>query len=360
MTPEEMMGMDPKAQMLALAAALRRKQAQQEEQATELQGDYAQQQGKADQYRSLGLLTSIGSNPLLQGIQRAATAAGDDYQQDARTTTGLLRGAKGGMDPTRLLGLQQGQERIDQSGDREARLAGDASALKTHRNQLLQWQKDKSAGGAAAKAEKDANKQTQDGIKLEGNLRKEFQATPAYKNFQIAAVAFDQVQRAANDPSPAGDISVITNFMRSLDPNTGVKDQEFNNAQNAGGLYTKAEAALARVKSGERLTPEQRADFVRAARSNVLALQAPYDQTLKHYQGLAGSYNVDPSRVAMKTGIDLTEEPPPRAAAPVAPTPRPSSAPAESIREKIDLPDGSQLITYTNGKQVKRTPKKKE
>lgn len=359
MTPEEMMGMDPKAQMMALAAALRRKQAIQEEQAAELQGDYAQQQGKADQYRSLGLLTSIGSNPLLQGIQRAATAAGDDYQQDARTTTGLLRGTKGGMDPTRLLGLQQGQERIDQSGDREARLAGDASALKTHRNQLLQWQKDKAAGGAAAKAEKDAAKQTADSIKLEGNLRKEVQATPAYKNYQIAAVAYDQVKRAAEDPSGASDIVAVTKFMSSIDPNTGVKDQEFNNAQNSAGLYAKAQAALAQLQRGTRLTPEQRADFVRAAHANLMALKIPYDQTMKHYEGLAGSYKVDPSRVAMKTGIDLTEEPPPRAA-PVAPSPRPSSAPAESIREKIDLADGSQLVTYTNGRQAKRTPKKKE
>jgi hypothetical protein len=332
--------MDPKAQMLALADALRKQKAMQEAQQAELQQNYSTQQQQAGDYRALGLLSSLGANPLLSGIRQSALATGDDYQNAARGTLGLLRSGKTAMaDPMRLLALQQAQERLALSGKREDRLGDQAGERIDLAKQRLAWQRSKAAAGAAAAQEKATKKEASDNIKLEGNLRKEFQALPAYKNFQIAAIALDQIQSAFKDPSAQGDLAGITAFMRSLDPSTGVKDQEFNNAQNAGGMLDKAAAALAKVQNGERLTPEQREGFLRVARSNVAALKKPHDAALKHYQELSKSYNVSPERVAAPASdIDLTQEPAP---APKQPT-------TKNLKSKVTV-GGKVYRTYSDG-----------
>jgi hypothetical protein len=249
--------------------------------------------------------------------------------------------------------LELRRENLDLARVREDRLRDDADTREERLAGGLQWQKDKAARAASAaalkaqkKAEADAEKKTQGDIKLEGNLRKEFQATPAYKNFQIASVAQDQIERAAKDQTPAGRISLITAFMRSIDPNTGVKDQEFNNAQNAGGWMTRAQAAMEKALNGT-LTQEQAEDFVKAGRANVMALKRVHDSALQKYQGYAKSYNVAPERVATPASDINLEEPPPTK----------STGPAsQSIRQKTETADGTKTVTYSDGRQETALP----
>lgn len=238
---------------------------------------------------------------------------------------------------------REGQVGVDKrsSADREqrARLAA----------QRLGLDYEKLSAAKKAALEKATEKDETQADAKETGLRKEFNGLPAVKNYELAAIAVDQVKRAAADDSPAGDIALVTNYMRSLDPSTGVKDQEFNNASKAGGFDDRARAAYERIISGKRLTPEMRKGFVTSATGLLESHRLVYEARKKQYEGLAPPGTA--SRVALPTGLDLSASPPP--------VPTPSTAPAESIREKIDLPDGSQLITYTNGRQVKRTPKKR-
>lgn len=275
-----------------------------------------QQEAGAGDLRTMSLFTSLGQNPLLQGI-RSTSAEQSSALGSAAARTEARLAARQQVDPLRLEALRQAAERLKLQQDNAAQAGSlGLERLKLAQQRLADTRARLAAGAEAArakaeaKAQENAKKEEQGGFKLEGSLRKEFQALPAYKNYQIAAVALDQIQRAAQDPSAAGDLALITNFMRSLDPNTGVKDQEFNNAQNAGGMYDKAAALLARIQSGERLTGEQRASFLNAARSNVAALKRSYDAALNHYRSLAGSYKVAPDRVAMPVGVDIDLEAP--------------------------------------------------
>jgi hypothetical protein len=300
----------------ALMEELRARAREQGQQRTQLQGTLSRQQGQAGGLRNLSLLSSLGDNPLLRGVRDTAGQQGQQVDNLAARTEGRLANlGGGGMDPAsallRLRALGQGDRRIGLQESEAERKAKAAAAT-----------------GARRAAETEA-KETRGNIKLEGDLRKEFQALPAYKNFQIASVAYEQINQAFADPSAAGDIAGITSFMKSLDPETGVKDQEFNNASNAGGMYDKAAALLSKVRNGQRLTPEQRADFVRVARANVNALKRPHDVALEKYQGLGKSYNVDPSRVASPASdIDLTAPPS------TGPAPAPGAAPKPATAQR--------------------------
>lgn len=73
--------------------------------------------------------------------------------------------------------------------------------------------------------------------------------------------AIGRVNASAQDPSAAGDLALIFNFMKVLDPGSTVREGEFATAQNAAGVDQRVRSTYRRVLRGERLTPEQRADF---------------------------------------------------------------------------------------------------
>ncbi len=115
------------------------------------------------------------------------------------------------------------------------------------------------------------------------NARKEFTALPAVKTFADQTSSYGRIISSVEDPSPAGDLALIFNFMKVLDPGSVVREGEFATAANAGGVDERVRGLYNRVISGERLTPEQRADF--ADRATRL-----YSGAQQQYQKLADQY----------------------------------------------------------------------
>ena len=148
--------------------------------------------------------------------------------------------------------------------------------------------------------------QTQDrqGVQSESDLRREFLGLPAVKEFQTIAASYRNVVATANNDSAAGDLSLIFSFMKILDPNSVVREQEFANAQNAAGYPDIIRNALNRINTGERLSERQRADFVAQARSVYDNRAATFNETATFYQGLAGQYGYKPENVANPVEID--------------------------------------------------------
>ena len=91
-------------------------------------------------------------------------------------------------------------------------------------------------------------------------LRKEF--TAATKGFAEQNSAYGRVLASAQDPSAAGDLALIFNFMKILDPGSNVREGEFATARNAGSIPSRIRALYNKLKDGEQLDADQRADFV--------------------------------------------------------------------------------------------------
>lgn len=125
-------------------------------------------------------------------------------------------------------------------------------------------------------SQEDVNKQI-------ATARKEFTSLPPVKEFASQAASYGRIVASADNPSPAGDLALIFNYMKVLDPGSAVRETEFANAQNAGSVPTRIRSLYNNVLEGTRLTAEQRKDFVnRGTRI--------YKDAERQYEGLSNQY----------------------------------------------------------------------
>lgn len=161
----------------------------------------------------------------------------------------------------------------------------------------------------------------------EQKLRKEFTGLPTVKDFSSINDAWDRVQASAADPSPAGDLALIFNYMKMLDPGSVVREGEFATAQNAGSVDDRVWGMYNRILSGERLTPEQRGDFMDRAGQMFNAQAGNFNDAAERYRGLATQYGLQPDRIAEV--VELYQVTPEEAAQALAGGSTPATTPAQ-------------------------------
>ena len=133
--------------------------------------------------------------------------------------------------------------------------------------------------------------------KNETDLRKEFTALPEIKDFKEVKASYDKVKAAGTNPSAAGDISLIFNYMKILDPGSVVREGEFATAQNAGGVSDVLKNQYNRLIDGQRLNEKQRNDFLNQAR---LAANAQFNQVrdaTEMFRGIIEANNLRENQV---------------------------------------------------------------
>ena len=138
-----------------------------------------------------------------------------------------------------------------------------------------------------------------DTSKPETALHTAWMSNPTTKKSQEVATAYEKVKSAAEDPSAAGDLSLIFGYMKMLDPGSTVREGEFATAQNTAGIPDRIKNAYNKAISGERLAPEQRGDFVNQAKnvySSQLTQQKRFDSTISERAKKAG---LDPENIVL-------------------------------------------------------------
>lgn len=205
----------------------------------------------------------------------------------------------------------------------------------------------------AAKDNKETKASDAD-YKSEGELRKELQNNPVIKEYQGAVVGYDKVRRAAADASAAGDIALIFGYMKTIDPTSTVREGEFATASNAGGLDDRLVNTYNKVLSGQRLTRQQREQFIQSAKTQHDAYQAKAKAIIDSYRRTAERNGLNPANVVLE-GMYGDE---------VAPRVGTAANPARSVTvnpsASIDgLPDGrAPMSTETESPSPRRAPRK--
>ena len=146
-------------------------------------------------------------------------------------------------------------------------------------------------------SEKDKNSQ-------ENTLRSEF--TKNSKNFIVQSDSFTKIVKAGENPSPAGDLSLIFNFMKMLDPQSTVRESEFQNAANAAPLLTRLGIdfdKISTVWAGKVLTDPQRQDFLTKTKELYEAGLAGNQRMVKQFQNLADLYGIRKEAVIIDFNI---------------------------------------------------------
>lgn len=148
-------------------------------------------------------------------------------------------------------------------------------------------------------------------------LRNEF--TKQSGDFIKVRDAYGRIQASVSDPSGAGDLALIFNYMKVLDPGSTVREGEFANAQNSGGVGDKVVGVYNSILNGKRLSPTQRQDFVKRANKLYGSQLESHNQLVTNYNGLANRYGVNPQNVTLDY---LLKNPnPPKQQNPVEPPP---------------------------------------
>ena len=123
-------------------------------------------------------------------------------------------------------------------------------------------------------------------------------------------LAYGKIQASSTEPSAAGDIALLINYMKMLDPGSVVREGEFATAQNAGGVEARVRATYNNLLRGERLTEGQRADFLASAGRVLVPYRDEFEATKLRYSALAEREGVAPSDVVINdpfSGFGATE-----------------------------------------------------
>jgi hypothetical protein len=143
-------------------------------------------------------------------------------------------------------------------------------------------------------------------FKDEQALRNEY--TDASKSFVKLAEGYSKVKGAlASDPSTSAPatLAAATQFMKMLDPESVVRESELGMALASAGIWDRFTNIYNTIQSGKVLTPNQAKEFGRIADVVYDAANRAQQGRVQHFQGLAKSYNFDPTRVVP----DLTPRP---------------------------------------------------
>jgi|SRR5210317_16010 len=138
----------------------------------------------------------------------------------------------------------------------------------------------------------------------EDKLRKDFNGIT--KDFRSVRDSISRVRSSAEEPSAAGDLALIFNYMKILDPGSTVREGEFANAQNSAGVPDIIRAQYNRIASGKRLSDTQRKDFVGRANKLFDKRQMQYKKTSKEYEKLSKRYGLSPENIVLD--LDIVED----------------------------------------------------
>lgn len=132
---------------------------------------------------------------------------------------------------------------------------------------------------------------------IEGGLRDEFASNPAVKDFENIASSWRRILEVGSQGTPAGDMALIFSYMKMLDPGSTVREGEYASAANAASVPERIRRMYNQTLTGEGLTEDMRADFMKQAENAYNSQVARYKGLQDRFSGLATEYGGDPSRV---------------------------------------------------------------
>lgn len=134
------------------------------------------------------------------------------------------------------------------------------------------------------------------------SYRKEYQSNPTTQKTREISIAKKNVEDMVKNPKRFGDISLITGFMKILDPTSVVREGEFKTAASAGSYEDRLAGIINSIRTGQRLTPELRDDLLKtvdAIAGNQFKAQSAFDDFFLKSVNNAG---VDPQMVIQDFG----------------------------------------------------------
>lgn len=134
----------------------------------------------------------------------------------------------------------------------------------------------------------------------ETKLRTEFQTQPEYKNFSTMYSTLDSLLESANDKSKVSDLDFVYGVMKTLDPNSVVRESE---GQMVIDSQSVPDSILGRIKAmtsgGQSLTPEVRQELLNLAGNRYDAAYKLFDKKRKDYTTIGQQYGLNTDNLVL-------------------------------------------------------------
>ncbi len=148
--------------------------------------------------------------------------------------------------------------------------------------------------------ELETNKIDYEAVGKEQQFRKEFDDLKIVQDTTARYTAYGNLLASAKADSASGDVAFIFEFMRMVDPKSVVKEAEFELAENASPYLQRIFKLLKKAETGERLSSDQREEFLQTAGGILQSQLSLYDDTYDVYSGIAGkTFGADKLDVVM-------------------------------------------------------------
>ena len=142
--------------------------------------------------------------------------------------------------------------------------------------------------------------------KLEGltdtelKLQQRWQNDKLTKDTQQVAVSYEKVKNTSDNA--AGDLALIFNYMKMLDPGSTVREGEFANAENSGSVPERVRAQYNKLMSedGMRLAGTQRERFKTEAEKLFGSQMAQQKRFNDAFRKITKGFDANPERVIME------------------------------------------------------------
>ena len=269
-----------------------------------------------------------------------------DYLGKQSPTTGMTRAEQfaAALDPLIMPEMRAGEAIRARGAQRQAEarknktmeyLATQAATDPLAAQMLEMARATGDVGGAVSALMQQRLKGPKDTFKDVQALRKEFTGLSRIKNFSDVTEAYTRIIKSAKDPSAAGDLALIFNYMKVLDPASVVRESEFAAAAKAGGLGPRIQAAVEQIEKGTRLAPEQRADFVNRATQLYQGAEEQARPIYQTYEEIAIARGFDPKKALPDFGYkgELYQSPPEFIPAPAPPVPAGATANGQPLTQ---------------------------
>jgi hypothetical protein len=216
-------------------------------------------------------------------IAENAARAGAEKQDKGIQAQKELEDQKAGHGLQKL--EKQGQSALEIAKEK-ARLAAIAAAKKAEEDRKK---------GLLPKAPKPGAEN-----KAIDDLRKEYNRQKIVTDSAVISEGHERMQYGIKNPTAAGDVALLYGYMKILDPGSTVRESEFATAKNAGSIPERIWGKFNQAKSGQLLTPSQRADFAKAAKGTYQGQLKALREVNERYKGLAKSRGLKTSDLLLQ------------------------------------------------------------
>lgn len=152
------------------------------------------------------------------------------------------------------------------------------------------------AGRQAAASEKAATNLSDKQNKFAQTIAPKVQ-NKQYEKFAKLEQARLNIEHAVNNPNPQSDSALIYDFIKSLDPDSAVREGEISFVGTARSIPTKTKALVNKMFKGELLTGDERKNILDFATQSTLNQKKAWEISAKPYINQAEKMGVDLSLI---------------------------------------------------------------